>query len=167
MLGKKKSEDFQGFFSKTLLIFGGRRCRSPYSIFIRHSDIELEQTSVSCCFRIFEAKNQANLYQYISKSSCPKVCRSVLKNQFCILYITSLSSHPNNIGNSIGSRHIYRNHDMKYKCITNLSGISKTHCALTNYTLLMLEFDFFLKRILEVAQKYGKAIMDSNAFLNS
>ena len=106
LLGKKKSEDFQGFFSKTLLIFGGRRCRSPYSIFIRHSDIELEQTSVSCCFRIFEAKNQANLYQYISKSSCPKVCRSVLKNQFCILYITSLSSHPNNIGNSIGSRHI-------------------------------------------------------------
>ena len=103
---KKKSEDFQGFFSKTLLIFGGRRCRSPYSIFIRHSDIELEQSSVSCCFRIFEAKNQANLYQYISKSSCPKVCRSVLKNQFCILYITSLSSHPNNIGNSIGSRHI-------------------------------------------------------------
>ena len=83
---KKKSEYFQGFFSKTLLIFGGRRCRSPYSIFIRHSDIELEQTSVSCCFRIFEAKNQANLYQYISKSSCPKVCRSVLKNQFCILH---------------------------------------------------------------------------------
>ena len=32
----------------------------------------------------------------------------------------------------------------------------------------MLEFDFFLKRILEVvAQKYGKAIMDDNAFLNS
>ena len=99
-------KNFQGFFSKTLLIFGGRRCRSPYSIFIRHSDIELEQSSVSCCFRIFEAKNQANLYQYISKSSCPKVCRSVLKNQFCILYITSLSSHSNNIGNSIGSRHI-------------------------------------------------------------
>ena len=47
LLGKKKSEDFQGFFSKTLLIFGGRRCRSLFHLHsaLRHSKLACHAVS--------------------------------------------------------------------------------------------------------------------------
>ena len=135
----KKSEDFQGFFSKTLLIFGGRRCRSLFHLHsaLRHSKL--------ACHAVLENIWGQKIRPIFTNTISVKVQALKFADRFWrINFVCNYTAHPNNIGNSIGSR--LSTAIMIWNINASLTYLESQNPLCTNQLRITARVSFFFSR---------------------